>query len=167
MAKGGRRLHSGRKPKPTALKVLQGTFRRDRHAAEVQHVEAKWPDPPAHLSRRERKLWRRIGRECGPWVTLCDWPTINGVVSLLDRLLTIQAAQRASEDAGRPLTADGKPNAEPAANPLYVMELKFWTALRGYIAILGLSPADRARMPAVSEPVENPLDRFIQRGRTR
>lgn len=166
MAKGGRRLHAGRKRKPTAMKVLQGTFRRDRHAAEVQHGEAKWPKPPAHLSRLERKIWRRIGQTCGPWVAPCDWPTINGVVSLFDRILTIQAAQRASEAAGRPL-ASGEPNAEPTANPLYVMELKFWTALRGYIAILGLSPSDRARMPAAREPVENPLDRFITRGRAR
>lgn len=135
-------------------------------------MAARWPEPPAHLSARELDLWQRLGRECGPWVAASDWLTVNAVVSLMDRVLLIQAAQRATKDASHPLTimftpsADGEPNAEPAANPLYGMELKFWTALRGYIALLGLSPADRARMPqSGAVDAANPLDKFIQRGR--
>jgi hypothetical protein len=169
MAKGGRRTHAGRKPVPTAIKVVTGVFRTDRHGDEPQTVAA-WPDPPAHLNPRERELWAHLAQACGPWVAPSDGVTINGLVSLMDRVLAIQEAMRATPDAASPLTvtftpaADGEPNAEPVANPLYTLELKFWTALRGYIAILGLSPADRARMPAGHAPAAaNPLDRFIKK----
>jgi hypothetical protein len=171
MAKGGRRNHSGRVPKPTELKVLEGTFRADRHGSEVQ-VAAKWPEPPAHLSDRERGLWTGLEASCKPWVAESDWPAINGAVSLMDRILRIQDAQRETPDAGKPIAfkystdGDGNIVAEPKDNPLFSMELKFWAGLRGYLAILGLSPADRARMhkPA-EEPKANPLDRFIKGAR--
>ena len=144
MAKGGRRMRSGRKRTPTAIKVVTGAFRSDRHGTEPRGVPLAWPDPPPHLNARERDLWQRLGAECGPWVAPSDWLAINGTVSLVDRLLTVQATE--PKDVS--------------------LEMKLWTALRGYIAILGLSPADRARMPAASEPAaENPLDRFIKRGR--
>jgi hypothetical protein len=173
MAKGGRRNHAGKPPKPTDMKVLQGTFRDDRHGAEV-HVPAKWPPPPAHLSERERALWNSLEGSCQTWVAESDWPALNGAVALMDRILRIQDAQRDAETptAGNPLAfkystdGDGNVTAEPKENPLFTMELKFWTGLRGYIAILGLSPADRARMkPTEAEkPAANPLDRFVKRG---
>jgi len=174
MAKGGRRNHAGAKCKPNEMKVLQGTFREDRHGTKVA-VAAKWPEPPAHLSERERVLWDGLKESCSPWVTTSDWVSLNGVVSLMDRLLKIQEAQRDPEapTAGSPIAfkyttdGDGNLNAEPKDNPLFSMELKFWTGLRGYIAILGLSPADRSRVekPGLEEKPANPLDRFIKKGR--
>jgi hypothetical protein len=169
MAKGGARNHAGRKRKPTEMKVVQGTFRGDRHGTEAV-VEAKWPDPPAHLSERERVLWDGLKEQCGAWVAPSDWMSINGCVSLMDRILKIQEAQQAGDGAGKPLafkytpSADGEPNMEPKDNPLFTMELKFWTGLRGYIAILGLSPADRAKVakPGGEEKPVNPLSRFIK-----
>lgn len=172
MAKGGSRAHAGRKRKPTDMKVVQGTFREDRHGEEVQ-VAAKWPEAPAHLSEMERELWNRLEHECSSWVSPSDWVAVNGVVSLMERILRIQTAQRATDGAGNPITfkftpsIDGEPNMEPKENPLYTMELKFWTGLRGYIAILGLSPADRAKVqkPETEEKPVNPLDKFLNRKR--
>lgn len=174
MAKGGARNHAGRKRKPTDMKVVQGTFRGDRHGAEAV-VAAVWPDPPAHLGERERVLWDGLKAHCRGWVAPSDVFALNGAVSLMDRLLRIQEAQRDPEapGAGSPLAfkystdGDGNVNAEPKDNPLFSMELKFWTGLRGYIAILGLSPADRAKVqrPGEEEKPANPLDRFVKRGR--
>ena len=171
MAKGGRRAHSGRHRKPSDMKVVQGTFRDDRHGTEVR-VEAKWPAPPAHLSPGERELWAALEERCARWVAPSDWLALNGVVSLMDRLITIQSAMRATEQSGNPITvkftpsADGEPNAEAKDNPLFGMELKYWTALRGYIGIVGLSPVDRARVNASEDekPVSK-LDRFTKKVR--
>lgn len=178
MAKGGRRAHSGRKAKPTEMKVVQGTFREDRHGDEVR-TAVKWPAPPAHLNEREKALWDGFEGQCAGWVSESDWPALNGTVALMDRILRIQDAQRAVDEEGQPTgagnpiafkyTTDGDGNiaAEPKDNPLYTMELKFWTALRGYIAILGLSPADRARVqkPGGEEKPANPLDRFLKKAK--
>lgn len=171
MAKGGRRLHSGRHKKPTEMKLVQNTFRTGRHAGEVK-VASQWPVPPEHLNTREKSLWAGLEAHCATWVASSDWPALNGVVSLMDRLLTIQAAMRSTPESGNPTSfkftpsADGEPNMEAKSNHLYGLELKFWTALRGYIGLVGLSPVDRARVQAHEpEQAENPLERFITRKR--
>jgi len=172
MAKGGRRAHAGRKPKPTDLKVVQGTFRGDRHAGELR-VPLKWPEPPAHLNDGERALWGELETRCAAWVAPSDWLAINGVVSLMDRLIAIQSAMRATEQAGSPITmkftpsADGEPNMEAKDNPLFGLELKYWTALRGFLGIVGLSPVDRARVNASGddEKPASKLDRFTKKVR--
>ena len=118
-------------------------------------------------------MWNGLEQQCGPWVAPSDWVSVNGTVSLMDRILRVQEAQRETESSGGPIafkftpSADGEPNMEPKENPLYTMELKFWTALRGYIAIMGLSPADRARVsvPGGEKKPANPLDRFIKGNR--
>jgi len=149
------------------MKVVQGTFREDRDGGTPM-VAARWPTAPGHLNERERTLWAGLETHCGTWMAPSDWPALNGCVSLLDRLLTIQDAMRATPDAGNPTSlkftpsADGEPNAEAKSNHLYGLELKFWTALRGYIGLLGLSPVDRARVQTHEpEKAANPLDRFV------
>lgn len=153
------------------MKVVQGTFRGDRHGDE-QVVPVRWPEGPPHLNSRERTLWDSLEAHCSAWVAPSDWPALNGLVSLLDRLLRVQEAQQATPEAGAPLAfkftpaADGEPNAEPKENPLLTLELKFWRELRAYIGLVGLSPVDRARVQRVeAEKPTNPLDKFIQRKR--
>jgi hypothetical protein len=173
MAGNGR---SGRKPKPTGLKVLQGTFRSDRHGDEVQPDAGGWPEPPAHLGDDERALWDGLREHCEPWAAKSDWMAFNGVVSLMAKVLRVQAAQRATEDAGGPLSfkhvvqeKDGKETTivEAKENPLWGTEAKFWKELRAYIGLTGLSPADRARMRVSdgSDTPANPLDRFLKKAK--
>ena len=165
----GTHRSGGKNRKPTEMKVLEGTFRGDRHGNEPV-VETKWPEAPAHLSERERELWEQLKPLCQSWVAPSDWLTIHGVVSLADRILRIQEAQRATDDSGNPIAfkyttdGDGNANAEPKENPLYGMELKTWRELRAFIGLLGLSPVDRTRMPSsdAGKPA-NPLDKFIKR----
>ncbi len=172
MAKGGRRQRAGGRPKPTELKVLEGTFRADRHS-EAPQVAAGWPEPPAHLSPRERELWDGLARHCGAWTAPSDALVVNGVVALMDRLLRNQEAQRATEDAGHPLAykhtmreKDGQQTTivEAKENPLISQELKLWRELRSFVGLLGLSPADRARMPKGEAPAADPFEAFLRRG---
>jgi phage terminase small subunit len=41
---------------------------------------------------------------------------------------------------------DGTPVLEPKENPLFTQHMKLTNALRGFIATLGLSPVDRAKV---------------------
>ena len=53
---------SGRKPKPTALKLLQGNpGKRPLNQNEPQ-PQARLPHAPGHLSDEGKKEWRRAGR---------------------------------------------------------------------------------------------------------
>lgn len=142
---------SGRKRKPTELKVLEGSFRADRHG-DAPQVKGQFPQAPAHLSKREAELWETLPRV--PWIVESDWLAVNGVVSTFERILRNQRAQGATEQAGNPLaykftpSADGEPNMEPKENPLLTQEMRLWNSLRSWLATLGLTPADRAKMSA-------------------
>lgn len=142
---------SGRKRKPTELKVLEGTFRKDRHGDEPR-VTGAFPVAPAHLSEAERHLWETFPRV--PWIVESDTLAVNAAVSIFERILRNQTAQRATADAGNPLafkftpSADGEPNLEPKENPLITQELKLWGRLMSVLASCGLTPADRAKMTA-------------------
>ncbi len=173
MPKGGRRLHAGGRRKPTEMKVLQGTFRADRHGAEVK-VAAVFPDPPAGLSTRELGTWNELRNLCGAWTAPSDKLAIHGVVALYDRLARNHDAQRENDGkAGSPLAfsvkvdSDGTPTLEPKENPLLSQEVKLWRELRAYIAICGLSAVDRAKVaPAGSGDDTKPstLARLLKKG---
>lgn len=151
---------SGRKRKPTELKVLEGTFRADRHG-DAPQVKGQFPPAPAHLSKAERELWETLPRV--PWIVESDTLAVNGCVSTFERILRNQRAQGATESAGNPLaykftpSADGEPNMEPKENPLITQEMRLWNSLRSWLATLGLTPADRAKMsaPKVDDDAQN------------
>ena len=164
---------SGRKRKPTDLKVLQGTFRSDRHADEVQ-VPAKWPLPPdaLGLTKRQSLVWEGL-RDGDVWHAETDWPAVWGLVIAIDELIQNHEAQRETDTAGHPLAfehilreKDGTSIEIVTAkeNPLKTAELKFLDRLYKYITLNGRSPADRARMPKPGEAKpQNPLERFIKK----
>ncbi len=135
----------GRPRKPTELKILEGTFRKDRDGSRVLFAATPFPAPPAHLTTGQRRLWTQLETYCASWVGESDWMALTGAVSLFDLLLQVQAAQQ-------PLNPDG---AGAAEHPLIGTEVKLWKELRGYLAILGLSPADRARVHS-KEPSGKP-----------
>src|SRR4051794_17589175 len=58
----GTKGHSGRKPQPTALKLLTGNpGKRPLNQAEPQ-PSPRLPRAPEHLSNEAKKEWRRAGR---------------------------------------------------------------------------------------------------------
>lgn len=172
MAKGGARAHAGRKPKPTDMKLVQGTFRGDRHAGELQ-VPAEWPEAPSFipLTERQRVIWAGL-KDGDSWHAKTDWPAVWGMVKALDELIVNHEAQLETETSGHPLAfkhilqeSNGKSVEIVTAeeNPLKTGELKFLDRLYKFIAINGRSPVDRAKMPKPGEvnPAK-PLDRFIK-----
>ena len=149
MAKGGKRSGSGRKRKPLEMRVIEGTFRQDRHG-DSPRVSGGFPSAPAHLLEAEKALWETFPRV--PWIVESDVLAVNAAVSIYERILRNQKAQQATETAGNPLaykftpSADGEPNMEPKENPLITQELKLWGRLMSVLASMGLTPADRAKM---------------------
>lgn len=186
MPKGGRRARAGGPRKPTDLKVIEGTFRKDRHGREVTTGEAKFPKPPGflQLSGREKRVWKCVGEHCGAWTALSDWTTVWGLVRLIERLIRNHEAQLETDGASHPLAFRHTikhvpvPGARPGevedqqleiveakSNPLVDQEIKLFDKLRPYIGLLGLSPVDRARMPKLTEPskVVDPVAALQQR----
>lgn len=159
MAKGGRRSGSGRKRKPTEMRVIEGTFRKDRHG-DAPKVDVGFPEAPECLIPTERELWDAFPKPA--WIGKTDVLAVHAAVSIYERIRRNQKAQGATETAGNPLaykftpSADGEPNMEPKENPLITQELKLWGRLMSVLGTLGLTPADRAKMQAPkAEEVED------------
>jgi hypothetical protein len=142
---------SGRKRKPTELRVLEGTFRKDRHAG-APGVVTGFPEAPGCLTDAEQKLWAWFPKPA--WIGQTDVVAVHAAVSVYERILRNQAAQSATETAGSPLSikytmdGDGNKSAEPKENPLITQELKLWGRLMSILGTLGLTPSDRAKMQA-------------------
>ena len=157
------------------MKVLQGTFRADRHGDELT-VPTKWPDPPASVNARERILWAELEKKCAAWVAASDVLAIYGVVTLVDLIQRNEDAQQETPESRHPLlftrtlnlgTGEIFETQAPGENPLFTQRVKILRELRAYLGIMGLSPVDRARVetPGGAEPTKNPLDRFLNRKR--
>ena len=161
MPKGGKRTGAGRKRTPTELKVLEGTFRKDRHAGSPA-VVVGFPDAPACLMDAEKALWASFPKPA--WIGQTDVVAVHAAVSVYERILRNQKAQQATEQAGHPLSykfshdADGNQNVEPKENPLITQEVKLWGRLMSILGTLGLTPADRAKMQAPK--VEETADKW-------
>lgn len=151
MAKGGKRVGSGPKRKPTELKVLEGSFRKDRHGSPPPVVEG-FPAPPEELTGEEKALWATFPKPV--WIGQTDVKAVHGAVATYAAILRNHKAQQASPEAGHPLSykygydADGNQTVEVKENPLITQEIKLWGRLMSILGTLGLTPADRAKMQA-------------------
>lgn len=56
-------MAAGRKPKPTQLKVIQGTFRKDRANPSEPKPKNQLPPCPDFLEGKPRREYFRIGRK--------------------------------------------------------------------------------------------------------
>ncbi len=132
--------------------MLEGTFRKDRDGGTPVVAAGQFPAAPAYLNERQRVLWQELETYCGAWVGTSDRLAVEGVVAVYDMLRRNMEAQAATEGAAAMLTSkvfmddSGGGAVEPKENPLIGQQLKLWRELRGFLAILGLSPADRARV---------------------
>lgn len=155
----------GRKPKPTALKVIQG----NPGHRPLNHFEPK-PDPlerltpPRHLRADARTIWRQLASE----LARC------GLISKLDvhrlELLVIHLARHRQLYA-RQVALEAKPNEAVTPDDLDMLA-KIGRALRQEAEIakslgggFGLDPSDRVRLhvdPSKVKSAEaNPLARFL------
>src|SRR5262245_40047271 len=126
MATGGKRPGAGRKQKPVELKVLEGTFRKDRNGDAPGGVGG-FPQLPEGLTPSQQALWQAFPRVA--WIGESDRMAVHGAVALYDLILKNHQAMQATEQAGNPLAfkyshdADGNQNVEPKENPLYTQQL--------------------------------------------
>lgn len=145
---------SGPPKKPTALKVLKGTFRKDRANLKEPIIskDIDRPEPPAHFSERAVKQW---------WNTIDNLP--QGVIKDLDltTLIAYHEAEDYAHQAYTNLQAFGmmtiSPNGFLVTSP-YSTEYHKYSLLRLKLAQeLGFTPASRSKIVAdIPEPTSDP-----------
>jgi P27 family predicted phage terminase small subunit len=158
---------SGPPKKPTKLKLLQGTFRKDRAPGNEPKPEPAIPPVPEQLSPQAKVEWTRISKELS---TL-------GLLTRIDRAALaayceawsdwLDASQRCRTKAGKDLKviktgervkygADGKVIERSGGNfienPYYSIKKRSAELMHKFLTEFGMTPAARSRINA--KPVE-------------
>ena len=128
--------NSGRRPEPTALKVLKSEQRRSRLNPHEPRPPSGAIEPPASLAGRALAVWQRLAPICVAMQTLTP-----ADVTAFATFCTLQAAFEALTPTARNQEAQRR-----AA-----------TALRPYYALFGLEPVSRGR---IRVPPEKPVSKW-------
>ena len=151
----------GPAPKPTRMKLLEGTYRKDRAPANEPKPQSKIPPCPRHLSKEAKREWRRISKDL---LTL-------GLLTVVDRAALAAYCQawarwvEAEEEMSKPdfklvrSTDKGYEHASPwvgvANNALKQM--------RAFLVEFGLTPASRSRVTVAKPEEKDPYNEFLNR----
>jgi phage terminase small subunit len=119
--------------KNTSLLLIEGGYRGDRHGDRVPEPVDPVGDPPAYLPADARRVWREVSAAAGAWLKRSDRSALGWFCRL-------------EADARRDFGA------------LSAGRLR---ALVSVAAHLGLTPADRARMPGSEQPKPDGDDDFF------
>ncbi len=147
---------TGRPPKPTALKRLEGTIRKDRMLVDEWQPPPGAPEVPEHLD----------GMALSKWQFLVGEMAKSGVLTQVDgghlEGYCVQYARAVAADA---LVKKGgltvkTPTNQLQVNPALSISRNAWHLVDVFGAKLGLSPSDRRHVSAGRKPVDR-AERFL------
>jgi P27 family predicted phage terminase small subunit len=145
---------TGPPKKPTSLKLLQGTFRRDRVAPNEAKPETAIPEMPKHLSPIAQKEWQAMTAELYNL----------GLLSRIDGAALAAYCECYNdwvESSAKCATGEG-PNGEPLdrkviktaagnyiENPYYSIKKRSMELMHKFLTEFGMTPASRTRINAI------------------
>lgn len=141
----------GRKPLPTALKVLQGTLRKHRaNGNEPQPTQALLR-PPKGLPLEALREWKRVAPElhAAGVLTVIDRAMLIGYVRNYARALEAEALI-----AKHGLTVENASGGQ-SPNPAIRIARSSWDLVAKFAADFGMTPASRTRLK-VQPPATSP-----------
>ena len=144
--------------KPTQLKIVAGTAQNCRLNPDEPKPERGAPLAPSHLSPKARMAWKYVAK------VLDDM----GVLTQADAMALEGACECYADlrNAREALKARGKPTYEAPtdsgglmirAYPEVAMVSDADRRFKGWLAVLGMTPADRSRVSAGSKGDGNPF----------
>jgi len=137
----------GRRPKPTALKVIEGNAGK-RRLNENEPKPTGIPTCPGHLSKEARKEWKRISKElltCG-LLTSVDRAALAGYCQAYARW--VEAEEKVAH-LGHVVKS---PSGYPVQNPYLSIANTCLDQIRKFATEFGLTPASRSRLQVTVSP---------------
>jgi phage terminase small subunit len=139
----------GQPPKPTALKALQETLRKDRVNLHEPTPDLSSLRPPPHLDEDAKKQWKAVAKE----------RVKMGVLTTADRGALARYCEL------QVLYRNTKPQADNDPKIIGIL-LKLAVELRTLEVLFGLNPSSRTRVHAVPPSQPNrvsKLDKYLNR----
>lgn len=147
---------TGPPKKPTALKLIQGTYRKDRVAGNEPKPEIAIPAVPTELSGEAKEEWTRVSEELRQL----------GLLSRIDRAALaaycecwadfIEATKKTVELGKVIKTAAGN----VIENPYYTIKKRSAELMHKFLTEFGMTPASRTRIDASPLPADKPGNPF-------
>jgi len=141
----------GRKPKPTALKVIQGTYRPDRANPNEPKPRVVIPPCPKFLQGDARKQYRKTAKKLAR----------IGLITELDDMALAMLCQGWAEylEATEQVKKSGllvkSPNGFPVLNPYLIAANQALKKVRSLLAEFGMTPGSRSRIQAAATSDES------------
>lgn len=132
----------GPAPKPTNLKLIQGTYRKDRDQANELSPEVGAPSCPSWLSREAKREWKRIVPELEQ----------QSLLTRIDRAALAAYCEAYAEwwEMEREIRKHGRiqvaESGYASPRPEVIMRDKALDRMRMYLKEFGLSPSSRSRI---------------------
>ncbi len=167
MPKGSPRPTAGRKPKPTALKILHGSARAKRQAKTEPMPEAGAPPKPDWLGPVASDAWDRLS------ATLVDMRVLTVVdQTALEMLACVyeewREAHETVKDEGTRQTINTQHGTRLQAHPSVAQRADAFRRLNSMVQEFGLTPSAKTRIRTPGEPeAHDPLQELIERRRGR
>jgi P27 family predicted phage terminase small subunit len=146
----------GPAPKPAELKVIQGTFRKDRVAPDYLSPPVEAPECPAWLGAEAKEVWKDLVPEL----------EALGVIARIDQLslAALCAAVQRWREASRILEERGltfeTEKGFVGQAPEVAIERASWKEIRAWCHHFGLTPGARTRItaPPKDDGPKNPFE---------
>lgn len=162
-------MMKGRKPVPTKLKLLHGTYRNDRaNKNEIRPpVPNSTPYPPRFMNREAKAEWQRMVKllmQLGLY-TECDRAALTMYCQAWGRWVK---AEVALAKQGEILTSkkDDESGGGSYQNPWRHEANKAQDQIKRMLAEFGLTPSSRARLMAPQVHEADPFAEFLAKTRT-
>lgn len=144
-------MTAGRKPKPTNLKLIQGTFRPDRANPFEPKPRLSIPPCPKYLQGEARKQYGKMAKKLAR----------IGLMTELDDMALSMLCQAWSEylEATDQVKKSGmlvkSPNGFPVLNPYLIAANQALKKVRSLLAEFGMTPGSRSRIHAAGAAEES------------
>jgi len=138
----------GRKPKPTALKLLHGNPGKRPLNQNEPKPRPRLPRAPAHLSDAARREWQRAGR----FLLQLGLMTDLDVAALAAYCVAYGRWGEAEEALRTHGVLIKSPSGHPMQSPYLAVANRAMEQMRSLLSEFGMSPASRSRVDAVPLP---------------
>ena len=157
---------------PTQTKIIRGTFRKDRAAANEPRPEkvVEVPRPPSYLSKHAKKLWNKLAEELVDKgiLTVLDLPALEmcceayGQFREAQEIVFQSIVDPETGKRRRQTLTEYMAGRTSHSAPEYTAMNKLYQTFRLYLAEFGLTPATRLKLdlPELGSKAEDPMERL-------
>lgn len=149
----------GRNKIPTKLKIVKGTYRKERENKNEPEYKIEIPDYPKHLTTRARKEWKRMSVVLFNMglLTSVDMAALAAYCQLYGRWAEAESMLKKKGQKLVITTISGN----EIQNPLIGIANTSLKLMKDCLIEFGMTPASRSKVSAKKEKkVEDPWDKF-------